>query len=287
MKLCVRLVFFLCNFQIYEGLFPTLTSGKRTKKTKAGEVEYRDVADWKPVGAAYHTLSFGWELDLSLRNSFDPCTLGDLVQNTIAKELRNELYFGQVPQDEDERIVAVSHGYAPVAKMALMSQQRSQQGGGGESELPPFSLDLGKRALPGRAFADPAMANTRSIRAARIPSFNAYGSARALCDHVERSFSALPRRVYKEMSRVHTTEQNGLLGNVYWGLGFQLVRGANLTAFVHHVLMGGIVVCIPQTGKTIVVLCSDLTVDRDLTKKVIDVILEEEEKKELADRLVP
>jgi hypothetical protein len=256
---------------------------------QAGEAESRGSKP-DPVEAAYHTMSFGWELDLSLRNSVDPCTLYDVVQHSVPHELRQEVYFGQMPAEADERVCAVSHGYAAVAKAALFAAQGGDAGGGPGA----VSLDLGRRALPGRAFVDPMMANTRAVRGAlceapgrthvpvvaadaRIPSFNAYGSARATCDLAERQLRVLDKATQRQMQRVHTMESNALLGKLEWGLGFVLVRARNsgMLALVHHVAMGGVLVHIPEAHVTLVVLVSDLTVDRSLVRRVVELVLEE------------
>jgi len=238
----------------------------------AGDIESKRQP---PNGAAYHTHAFGWELDLCMRNSAEPCTLYEVVQGALPGDVRDELFFGEVPDAVDDCIASVSHGYAAMAKAAMLSGADGLGGGRGGQVL---NLDLGTRALPGRAFADPASANTRAVRAARMPSFNAYGSARALCAAFERLFAALPRKVLAEMCRVHAREANALLGDVDWGLGWQVVRTASTkrVALVHHVTMGGIAVYVPDARKTVVVLASDLTVERVAVKRALAAALDEE-----------
>lgn len=176
--------------------------------------------------ARVHSFTFGVEMDVALRSSRKPVALRERVKEMGGGRIQ----FG-VPSGETN-VAEISHGYAALARGMMFSALSSSSSA---SSPDPASTNAGDstakttsmiKPLPGRVCADPAMVNTAEVRAAFLPSFNAFSTAASLCDLISsriRDYSS-SSTLLEEISRPRTREEKNVVfpnGRV-WGLGFCL-----------------------------------------------------------------
>ena len=134
--------------------------------------------------------------------------------------------------------------------------------GGSKQENTSTTLSF---SLPGRILFDPSLVNDPRIKAAFVPSFNGYASASqfaTLLNSHDLSFVG---------SSSSVVENNLLMGGALdWGVGFNLASDGwvYMNAFGGSLLMHN-----TQLQVSIVVLVSDLTLNREFTRLLVHEVL--------------
>ena len=219
----------------------------------------------KSTQAEFHTLSYGFELDLASRNSLASTTLlEEIHRSVLTPKTQNEILFDGIKSVPDNCVACISHGYAETVRLALISSLKPADVNEDNSVPSLSSLPI----LPGRVIPDAAMVNDDTFRSLNNTSFGAFGNARALANVLDESLIKLSETTWQNIAKVYTVEDNTLFGKLSWGLGF-VVHDTDPKILTHHSFGGSFVLVVPSKRIVLCILISHLTIERNLTKLVV------------------